>query len=488
MKDFLRLNDRDNAVVACRELQPGEVLENGIKVLEPIPKGHKIAAEPIAKGEDVVKYGYPIGYAICDIQAGQWIHTHNIKTKLSENTEYVYNKRSCTLPLVAPDTFMGYRRENGGVGIRNEIWIIPAVGCVNKIAETMAKLAALDLPENVDGVFAFPHPYGCSQIGDDHENTKQLLSALCNHPNAGGVLLLGLGCENNQIDAMLPLIREDRMKRVRTLICQQVGDEMEEGARLIDELKELCSKDRREPVPVSELIVGMKCGGSDAFSGITANPLVGAFSDLMAAQGGTTLLTEVPEMFGAENPLLARSRDEEIFRQGVEMIEDFKNYYRKNEQPIYENPSPGNKAGGITTLEEKSLGCIEKAGSSEIQAVLKYTQPATVKGLQILSAPGNDLVATTTLAASGAHLVLFTTGRGTPFAGPVPTVKISTNSDLYRRKPNWIDFNAGELLENADMATLAKELYNYVLKLASGEVGVKQESRELAIFKTGVTL
>ncbi len=486
MNEILRLNDRDNVVVACRELKQGEVLENGIKVLENIPKGHKIAAALIAEGADVVKYGYPIGAASAEIQPGQWVHTHNVKTKLAGGTEYHYQKRCFTLPEVAPDTFMGYRRERG-VGIRNEIWIIPTVGCVNKIAEAMAK-AVTELPENVDGVFAFPHPYGCSQIGDDHENTKKLLAALCNHPNAGGVLLLGLGCENNQIDAMLPLIREDRMARVRTLVCQQVNDEMEEGAKLIQELMALCSQDRREPVPVSELIVGMKCGGSDGFSGITANPLVGAFSDLMAAQGGSTVLTEVPEMFGAENPLLARSRDEEIFRQGVEMIEEFKDYYRKNNQPIYENPSPGNKAGGITTLEEKSLGCIEKAGSSEIQAVLNYAEPATAKGLQILSAPGNDLVATTTLAASGAHLVLFTTGRGTPFAGPVPTVKISTNTDLYQRKKNWIDFNAGVLLDQTDMATLAKELYDYVLRLASGEEGVKQESRELAIFKTGVTL
>lgn len=486
MNEILRLNDRDNVVVACRELKQGEVLENGIEVLETVPKGHKIAAALINEGEDVVKYGYPIGAASSAIRPGQWVHTHNVKTKLAGGTEYHYNKRCFTLPEVAPDTFMGYRREKG-VGIRNEIWIIPTVGCVNKIAEAMAK-AVTELPENVDGVFAFPHPYGCSQIGDDHENTKKLLAALCNHPNAGGVLLLGLGCENNQTEAMLPLIREDRMARVRTLVCQQVNDEMEEGAKLIQELMDLCSQDRREPVPVSELIVGMKCGGSDGFSGITANPLVGAFSDLMAAQGGSTVLTEVPEMFGAENPLLARSRDEEIFRQGVEMIEEFKDYYRKNNQPIYENPSPGNKAGGITTLEEKSLGCIEKAGSSEIQAVLNYADPITQKGLHILSAPGNDLVATTTLAASGAHLVLFTTGRGTPFAGPVPTVKISTNTDLYERKKNWIDFNAGCLLDQTDMATLSKELYDYVLRLASGQESVKQESRELAIFKTGVTL
>lgn len=486
MNEILRLNDRDNVVVACRELKAGEVLENGIQVLETVPKGHKVAAADIAEGADVVKYGYPIGAASQAIRPGQWVHTHNVKTKLAGGTEYHYEKRGCTLPEVAPDTFMGYRRERG-VGIRNEIWIIPTVGCVNKIAEAMAK-AVTELPENVDGVFAFPHPYGCSQIGDDHENTKKLLAALCNHPNAGGVLLLGLGCENNQIDAMLPLIREDRMSRVKTLICQQVNDEMEEGAKLIEELMARCSQEHREPISVSELIVGMKCGGSDGFSGITANPLVGAFSDLMAAQGGSTVLTEVPEMFGAENPLLARSRDEEIFRQGVEMIEEFKDYYRKNNQPIYENPSPGNKAGGITTLEEKSLGCIEKAGCSEIQAVLSYAQPIVEKGLHILSAPGNDLVATTTLAASGAHLVLFTTGRGTPFAGPVPTVKISTNTDLYERKKNWIDFNAGVLLDQTDMPTLAKELYDYVLRLASGEETVKQESRELAIFKTGVTL
>lgn len=474
MKDTLKLSDRDNVAVAVTDTVNG------------VPKGHKLALCNIKTGERIIKYGYPIGTATADIKKGEWVHTHNLKTALDSECNYQYRKQMFPLPTVAPAFFNGYRRQNGTVGIRNEIWIIPTVGCVNKIAETIAKNTA-DKWEG--GVYALTHPYGCSQIGDDHENTRALLSALASHPNAGGVLLLGLGCENNLLEKMIPLIPD--LTRVRTLVCQQTEDEIADGEKFVNELIELCKTDKREPISVSELKVGLKCGGSDGFSGITANPLVGAFSDMIAASGGTTFLTEVPEMFGAELSLLSRCKDESVYTQTVDMIEGFKYYYRKNAMPIYENPSPGNKEGGITTLEEKSLGCVQKAGCSEITAVLPYAVPSAKKGLVLVNAPGNDLVATTALAAAGAHLVLFTTGRGTPFSGPVPTVKISTNTDLYDRKRNWIDFNAGVLLDNPDIESYAQKLFDFVLSLASGDtltVSEKNGFRELSIFKTGVTL
>ena len=492
MKEYIRLHPEDNVAVACHALAAGQYLsEVGIALLEEIPAGHKFALQDFKTGEPIFKYGQRIALATAPISAGQWIHSHNAKTALSGTMEYTYSPSKLSKRAPQTDTFLGYRRENGAIGIRNEIWIIPTVGCINKTAEAIAAQFQNEQFPGVDGVYAFPHPYGCSQIGDDHENTRKILAALCCHGNAGGVLLLGLGCENNQLTDMLPLIPEDRRPRLRTLICQEVGDELAEAGKCIEELAQLCRKDQRQNLPVSELIVGLKCGGSDAFSGITANPAVGAFSDLLTANGGTTLLTEVPEMFGAEIPLLARCESEAVFNRAVDMINAFKQYYIDNHQPIYENPSPGNKAGGITTLEEKSLGCTEKAGHSPIVDVLEYGHPVTKRGVNLVSGPGNDLIATTALIASGAHIVLFTTGRGTPFAGAVPTVKISTNSDLAQRKPHWIDFDAGKALESGSVESCGAELYQYVLHLASGQVKTNNEQngvRDIAIFKTGVTL
>jgi len=492
VKDYIILNDGDNVAVACKELPAGERLFlQDLVIRESIPKGHKFAITPIAVGENIIKYGYPIGRATAEIAPGQWVHTHNVKTNLEQEETYTYRPAYCGQEALPHDTFMGYRRENGTVGIRNEIWIIPTVGCIGKTAEAIADAFRGTKLQGVDGVYAFTHPYGCSQMGDDHENTRKILAALCCHGNAGGVLLLGLGCENNQLADMLPLIPHDRRCRLRTLICQEVGDEIAEAIALVNQLADICSHDAREPIDASELIVGLKCGGSDAFSGITANPAVGAFSDILTAKGGCTILTEVPEMFGAEIPLLARCENETVFHSAVDMINSFKQYYLHNHQPIYENPSPGNKAGGITTLEEKSLGCTEKAGHSKVRHVLRYGEFAKEKGLQLLTGPGNDLVATTALTASGAHIVLFTTGRGTPFAGAVPTVKISTNSDLYQKKPHWIDFDAGVSLESGSVRRCGEMLYDYVLKLASGEVKTNNEKngiRDIAIFKTGVTL
>ena len=493
MKDFIKINENDNVIVAIKELKKGEktsVDVTEVEALEDIPAGHKMAIKDIKKDTDVIKYGFRIGTAKEDIKAGQWIHTHNVKTALGDLLEYKYEPVHIEEKKTEDAAFMGFQRPDGKVGVRNEIWIIPTVGCVNNIATAMAKAANEKLKGSVQEVIAFPHPYGCSQMGDDQEHTRAILADLINHPNAGGVLVLGLGCENSNIDVLKPYIGDYDENRVKFLVCQEVEDEMEKGEKLLEELIDYAASFEREPISVSKLIIGMKCGGSDGFSGITANPLVGRFSDLLISKGGTTILTEVPEMFGAETILMNRCENEQLFDKTVTLINDFKQYFKDNHQTIYENPSPGNKKGGISTLEDKSLGCTQKSGSALVKGVLAYGEPVKTPGLNLLSAPGNDLVAATALAASGAHIVLFTTGRGTPFASPVPTVKISSNSSLFEKKKNWIDFNAGVLVEDKELDETAKRLFDYVVDVASGKKVCSEEAgfHDMAIFKQGVTL
>lgn len=493
MKDFMKINENDNVIVALKEMKKGEKisLENTeIEALETIPAGHKMAVKDICEGADVIKYGFRIGTAKEDIKAGQWVHTHNIKTALGDLLEYKYEPVHMEEKITEDATFLGFQRSDGKVGVRNEIWIIPTVGCVNNIATAMAKRANAKVKGSVQEVIAFPHPYGCSQMGDDQEHTRTTLADLINHPNAGGVLVLGLGCENSNIDVLKPYIGDYDEKRVKFLVCQEVEDEMEKGEELLEELIDYVASFERKPISVSKLIIGMKCGGSDGFSGITANPLVGRFSDLLISKKGTTILTEVPEMFGAETILMNRCENEQLFDKTVELINDFKQYFKDNHQTIYENPSPGNKKGGISTLEDKSLGCTQKSGNAPVKGVLAYGEPVVASGLNLLSAPGNDLVAATALAASGAHIVLFTTGRGTPFASPVPTVKISSNSSLAGRKKNWIDFNAGVLVEDQELDETAQKLFDYVVEVASGKKVCSEEAgfHDMAIFKQGVTL
>ena len=493
MKDFMKINENDNVIVALKEMKKGEKisLENTeIEALETIPAGHKMAVKDICEGADVIKYGFRIGTAKEDIKAGQWVHTHNIKTALGDLLEYKYEPVHMEEKITEGATFLGFQRPDGKAGVRNEIWIIPTVGCVNNIATALAKRANAKVKGSVQEVIAFPHPYGCSQMGDDQEHTRMILADLINHPNAGGVLVLGLGCENSNIDVLKPYIGDYDEKRVKFLVCQEVEDEMEKGGELLEELIDYAAAFEREPISVSKLIIGMKCGGSDGFSGITANPLVGRFSDLLISKKGTTILTEVPEMFGAETILMNRCENEQLFDKAVELINDFKQYFKDNHQTIYENPSPGNKKGGISTLEDKSLGCTQKSGNAPVKGVLAYGEPVVASGLNLLSAPGNDLVAATALAASGAHIVLFTTGRGTPFASPVPTVKISSNSSLAGRKKNWIDFNAGVLVEDQELDETAQKLFDYVVEVASGKKVCSEEAgfHDMAIFKQGVTL
>ncbi|MBQ8302970.1 MAG: altronate dehydratase [Clostridia bacterium] len=441
--------------------------------------GHKYALRDIACGEDIIKYGNPIGHATADIKQGEHVHTHNVKTNLSGNLEYSYNPKFYDTPAVPTDrTFMGYVRENGDVGIRNEIWIVNTVGCVNKISQRLSELT---------GARYFPHPFGCSQLGDDQTVTQKILRGMVNHPNAAGVLVLGLGCENNNIDVFKKVLGEYNPDRVKFLNTQDADDDIAAGVEIINELKEYAAKFERVPVPVSKLRIGLKCGGSDGYSGITANPLVGRLSDKVISHGGSCVLTEVPEMFGAEHLLMQRCESEEIFNKTVKLINDFKDYYTRHNQVIYENPSPGNKKGGITTLEEKSLGCVQKGGLSKVVDVLDYGDVLTKNGLSLLNGPGNDIVAITNLMAAGVHIILFTTGRGTPVGAPVPTVKIATNHSLAERKANWIDFDASPTLEGK---SLTDELFDFVVSVAEGRETKNEINnyREISIFKDGVTL
>ena len=492
MKKSIVIAPSDSVGVALTALKKGEQAE-GVALLEDIERGHKFALKPIKTGEPIIKYGEVIGMATRDIAAGEHIHTHNMKTRLEGTLEYSYSKKEIApAPEASSRKVNVYERKNGEVGIRNELWVIPTVGCVN--AQARAIVAAFTKKHGdltgVDGCFTYTHPYGCSQIGDDHERTKLILQRMVKHPNCGGVLVLGLGCENNRMDVFRETLGEYDESRTEFLVAQDVQDEIAEGVKLLEKLYERAKNDRRVQKDISCLKVGLKCGGSDGLSGITANPLVGRFSDYIAAAGGTTVLTEVPEMFGAEQLLMDRAKDEQTFGKIVKLINGFKEYYQKHDQPVYENPSPGNKAGGITTLEDKSLGCTQKSGTGEVCDVLFDGDRLTAHGLNLLNGPGNDMVAVTNLGCAGCHLVLFTTGRGTPFGGFVPTVKISTNSDLAGRKPNWIDFDAGSIAAGDTFDSKLEQLIDLVVEVVNGKqtVNERYNSRDIAIFKTGVTL
>lgn len=493
---FLKINPADSVVVCLVEKKKGEIISvdgQDIVLNQDTPAGHKVLIKDVQEGDNIIKYGYPIGHARQAMKAGDWVNENNLKTNLRGTLEYKYEPVNEELSIPNENrTFKAYKRANGDVGVRNEIWIVPTVGCVNGIAERLATQLRKETGcEGIDSIYAWHHNYGCSQLSGDHENTRKVLRDICLHPNAGGVLVLSLGCENNQPDEFMAMLGDYDKSRIRLLVTQKVdGDEVEAGMQVLRELYSIAKNDEREEVPVSKLRVGLKCGGSDGFSGITANPLVGEFSDWLVAQGGTSVLTEVPEMFGAETILMNRCRNEQLFQQTVSMINNFKEYFLSHGEPVGENPSPGNKAGGISTLEDKALGCTQKCGKAPVSGVMEYGDRLQNTGLNLLSAPGNDLVAATALASCGCHLVLFTTGRGTPFGTFVPTMKIATNPTLAARKPNWVDFSAGQLVEGRTMKELVPEFIDKVLSVASGEKARNEENdyREISIFKNGVTL
>lgn len=490
---YIQIHPRDNVAVALEDLHKGETAI--VELTEDIARGHKFSLRPIAKGEKVIKYGMPIGIAKCDIALGAKVHTHNLGTALSGVLDYTYEPEAAHAPVPAQKEvfFEGFRRKDGRVGIRNNLWIVPTVGCVNRLAVNLANAANRQLlPKgSMDHAVALTHPYGCSQLGADHELTRLLLADFVRHPNAGAVLVVGLGCENNTVARFREELGEYDSERIRFLVAQDGEDEFESGMKILTELAEIAQHDKREKISARELVVGLKCGGSDGLSGITANSLVGKFSDRLSALGGTTVLSEVPEMFGAETILMNRCVSRKIFDKCVDMINSFKKYFMRYNQVIYENPSPGNKEGGISTLEDKSMGCTQKAGSAQVIDVLPMGGRVVEPGLNLLNGPGNDMVATTLLTAAGAHLVLFTTGRGTPFGGVVPTLKIASNSALAAKKPHWIDFNAGRLVEDGTSAeAVADEFFRLVMDTASGKPAKNEEHgfEEIALFKDGVTL
>ncbi|WP_294391105.1 altronate dehydratase family protein [uncultured Sphingomonas sp.] len=486
---LFRIDPRDGVATALRDLAAGEQAM-GLVLREPVAKGHKVAIAPIRAGEPVLKFGFPIGRATRDIDPGEHVHVHNVATALEGSGTYGYvSQRDRTEAAGSACTFQGYVRADGRVGTRNEVWVLPTVGCVGRTASRIAAAAAATAAGRIDGVHAFTHPFGCSQLGDDLSGTRHILAALAQHPNAGGVLIVGLGCESNQLDALLAEVEPAARARIRTLIAQRSEDEIEEGVALVDELIALAAQDRRQDVPLSKLVLGVKCGGSDGFSGLTANPLVGRMSDAVTEAGGTAILTEIPEIFGAEQLLMQRAEREDVFHGIVDLVNGFKRYFTDHGEPVSENPSPGNIAGGITTLEEKSLGAVQKAGHATVTDVRYYGDRVRRTGLTLLEAPGNDAVSSTALSAAGATVILFTTGRGTPLGFPVPTIKIASNSDLARRKSGWIDFDAGQVLDDG-LDQTAGDLLAKIRAVASGEETASERNgeREIAIWKRGVTL
>lgn len=489
MSKLFKINNKDNVAVALEELKKGEIIDN-IKLLDDIPFGHKVLLNDLKSGENIIKYGNPIGHLTIDCKKGEHIHEHNLKTNLSDIIEYKYCGENEYQPKKCNVTFNGYLRQDGRAATRNEIWIIPTVGCVNNTAKRLEKIGQDIIGDGCDGVFAYTHPFGCSQLGDDQENTRKILAALANHPNAGGVLIVSLGCENTNVETFKKYLGEYDEKRIKFLVTQDCENELEKGEKLLKELYTFVKSFKREPIPINKLVVGYKCGGSDAFSGITANALCGRLTDKLTSFGTSAILTEVPEMFGAEKLLMKRCKNEKVFNKCVNMINSFKQYFFSHNQECYENPSPGNHDGGITTLEEKSLGCIQKGGKAVITDVLEYGEHCKKKGLNLLTGPGNDIVSTTNLTAAGANIILFTTGRGTPLGASVPTIKVASNSRLAKRKSNWIDFNAGELIESNDFENMTEEIFKLLIDIASGRQTKNEQNgyRDISIFKDGVIM
>lgn len=489
MSKLFKINENDNVAIALEELKSGEIIDN-IKILNDIPFGHKVLLKDLKAGENIIKYGNPIGHLTRDCKTGEHVHEHNLKTNLSDIIDYKYLGENEYQPKECDVTFDGYLRQDGRVATRNEIWIIPTVGCVNSTAKKLEKIGQNIIGDGCDGVFAYTHPFGCSQLGDDQENTRKILSSLANHPNAGGVLIVSLGCENTNVKVLKNYLGKYDENRIKFLVTQDCEDELEEGEKLLKELYTFVKTFKREPIPINKLAVGYKCGGSDAFSGITANALCGRLTDKLTSLGTSAILTEVPEMFGAEQLLMKRCETEKVFNKCVNMINSFKQYFFSHNQECYENPSPGNHDGGITTLEEKSLGCIQKGGNAVITDVLEYGEHCKKQGLNLLTGPGNDIVSTTNLTCAGANIIFFTTGRGTPLGAPVPTIKISSNSRLAKKKAKWIDFNAGELIETGDFENMTEEIFKLMIDVASGRQTRNEENgyRDISIFKDGVIM
>lgn len=491
---YIKISGADNVAIALKDLSIGQIFEIDGEVFglkDQIKKGHKFATRPIKKSQNIFKFGFPIGTSTQEIAIGEWVHIHNIKSNLVDSKiEFDYKEPNILPPKSCDLEINAYRRQDGRIGIRNEIWIFPTVGCVSALAQKLARDVKLKSGDNIDGIYAFAHQFGCSQLGDDLEATKNIIASLATHPNSCGVLIIGLGCENNRLSKLLEAIPQEYHYKIKSFEAQKVDDEYQYGMSLLGQIIDESKKAKRENVNLNELVIGVKCGGSDGFSGLSANPLIGRISRYFTNIGAKVVMTEIPEVFGAENILFANCKDKKTYQSLFSMIENFKNYFVKNGQEIYENPSPGNKDGGISTLEEKSLGAVQKSGGAIITDVLEYGQRVRKNGLSVLNAPGNDAISSTALAASGVHIILFSTGRGTPLGFCVPTLKIASNSEIAKNKSHWIDFDAGEILQSGEFEHAQNNLISHIIAIANGEPTKNEinEIREFAIWKNGVTL
>lgn len=496
----IKLYPQDTVALATSELKKGQTVTvdgETITLLDDIPNAHKIALKDFETGEAVRKYDNIIGYASKPIKKGEWIHSHNEVTGLGKSKEYTYDFNPISIfPGESDKTFMGYDRADGGAGIRNHLAIISTVFCANGPLRKLARMAEAKYPatENFDGIIAFDQEFGCSQTGKDLVTTCKIIAGIAKNANFGGVLLVSNGCE-----MAIPSVLEQYMgdydkKRIRTLTLQEVEDEFTAGMELIDEIMEEMKDDKRTPININRLHIAMNCGGSDGYSGITANTLLGTLCDTLVKEGAIMNMTEVPEMMGAEHILMNRAADKSIFDDIVKMMYDYDAYFARYGEKAADNPTQGNKAGGLTTLEEKSLGCIQKGGHCAVMEVLEYGERATKNGFVLVSGPGNDLAGVSGQIAAGAVLTIFTTGRGTPCGFAGPTFRLASNTALATRKSNWIDYDAGRLLTAKtpeEVEALNKELYDAIMATVNGQYRTRTEENGyyiLGALKDGVTL
>ena len=480
MDKFVRLRAEDNVVIASMVLGRGDEVE-GLTLCDPIPVGHKIATQALAKGSAVRKFGQIIGYAAEDIVAGAHLHTHNIEFRPTEGAYEFGTDLSSVLQVseAEQDHFMGYKRANGIVGTRNYIAIVTSVNCSATAARRIADAfgpAELAAYPNVDGVVAFVHGTGCGMAGNGEgfEALQRVMWGYARHPNHGGVLMVGLGCEMNQIDWLLEAYGIEQGPLFQTMNIQNVAGlqkTIDTGIEKVKAMLPLVNDISRTKCPASELKVALQCGGSDAWSGVTANPALGEACDLLAAQGGTGVLAETPEIYGAEHLLTRRAVDQATGERLVGMIKWWENYTARNHGSMDNNPSPGNKQGGLSTILEKSLGAAAKGGTSPLMGVYKYAEPVRAKGFTFMDSPGYDPASVTGQIAGGCNIVCFTTGRGSAFGSkPAPTIKLATNTTMYQRMTDDMDINCGDILsDQISVQEKGRQIYEMILRVASGE-------------------
>ncbi|MDE3177307.1 MAG: altronate dehydratase [Pseudomonadota bacterium] len=499
----LRLNAQDNVLIAVEEFKPGSA-PMGVSATERVPRGHKMAAVRIAKDEPIRKFGQIIGFAGRDIAPGEWVHEHNcVLHDFQRDYRFGQDARPVDiLPVEAQATFEGYRRANGKTGARNYLGILTSVNCSATVARLIAREAEkrgmLDDYPNIDGIIPLVHGTGCGMAakGEGFEALKRTQWGYAGNPNMGGVIMVGLGCEVFQIGRMKEEYGIVENELFHSMTIQATGGTrktVEAGLERIKEMLPILARAKRETRPASELMLALQCGGSDGYSGITANPALGAAADILVKHGGTAILSETPEIYGAEHLLTARAASREIGDKLVDLIHWWEDYTARNGGEMNNNPSPGNKAGGLTTILEKSLGAAAKGGTTPLNGVYRYAEPVTAKGFVYMDTPGYDPVAATGQVAGGANVLAFTTGRGSAYGcKPTPSIKLATNNETYRRMTEDMDINCGDVLDGVSIEAKGQEIFDRVLRVASGERSKSEElgygEAEFAPWQIGATM